>query len=139
MKSEADPITDDEFVLRLIWHDFFTAGPPARVSDSAFTPKPNEPGGVSLYRASCSADASEILQVVALEKRSLYAIASLSVAALKGLGLTLVPHKNLAVAGHVMLEELTSASYKSDKAKWRPVLRRLAELAQANIVLPLNS
>lgn len=79
------------------------------------------------------------MQVVALEKRSLYAIASLSVAALKGLGLTLVPHKNLVVAGHVMLEELTSASYKSDKAKWRPILRRLVELAQANIVLPLNS
>lgn len=134
IKSEADPITDDEVVLRLIWHEFFTAGPPARVSDSAFTPKPNEQGGVSLYRASCLADAVETLRAVALEKRSMYAIAALSVAALRGLGFTLVPDKNLVVAGHVMLKELTSESYKSDKAKWRPVLTRLAELARDSIV-----
>ena len=138
MKSEADPITDDEFVLRLIWHEFFTPGPPARVSNSAFTPKPNEQGGVSLYRMSCLTDAVETLQVVALEKRSLYAIASLSVAALKGLGFTLVPHKNLVVAGHVMLGELTSASFKSDKAKWLPILTILANLAQVKIVLRPN-
>ena len=131
MKSEADPITDDEFVLRLIWQTYLTAG----VSDSAFTPKNNEVGGISFYRASCLTDAVETLLVIAPEKRSLYGIASLLVADLRHLGFTLVPHKNPVVAGHVMLKELTSESWKADKAKWRPVLKSLAELAQANIVV----
>ena len=135
MKSEADPITDDEYVLRLIWHEYLTPGPPLKISDSAFTPKKHEPGGVSLYRASCLTDAVETLLVIAAEKRSRYGIASLLVADLRHLGLTLVPHKNAVVAGHVMLNELTRAAWEADKARWLPVLSSLAKLARAKIVL----
>jgi hypothetical protein len=134
MKSEAEPITDDEFVLRLIWHEYFTPGPPATVSDSAFTPRTNEPGGISLFRASCLADPEEALMAIASEKRPRYAIAALLVADLRGQNLTISPKSMPPVTGHAELEDLTSVSWKADKAKWRPMLRRLAELAQANIV-----
>ena len=135
MKSEAEPITDDEFVLRLIWHEFLTPGPPATVSDRAFTPKPNELGGVSLFRAACLSDVRETLLVIAPDKRSRYAIAALSVADLRALGLTVSPDPIATVAGHTTLTELTSVSWKADKAKWIPVLRSLAQLAAANIVV----
>ena len=134
MKSENEPVTLDEFVLRLIWRDYYKEGEPPRISPRAFLPKPNEADGISVFRAACLRNVDEVLTVVALAKRDLYAIVSLSVADLTSLGLSVLIAPITTLPGHAVLPELNSVVVKSDPRWTASVQQSLAELASHNVL-----
>lgn len=82
MKSEEDPVTPDESVLRLIWIDYFKPDLAMSVQPGAFEPRKNEIDGISVFRIACLNDPRDALAVIAEEKREKYAIAVLPVAGL---------------------------------------------------------
>jgi hypothetical protein len=50
MKAETDPITEDEWLIRLVWEDRVTTRVPI-TSPNAFEPRKIETDGISFYRA----------------------------------------------------------------------------------------
>ena len=57
MKAETDPITADEWLLRLVWEDRFTAKVPI-ISPRTFEPRTGkhpDADGLSLFREACVA------------------------------------------------------------------------------------
>lgn len=135
MKAEDEPVSDDEFILRLVWHDFFKQSDPLPVKPRAFHPRQNETTGISVFRLACLSNPADALAAIPdAEKRSLYFIAALPVAAIKPLGLTVSPDRIAEVPGHAVLSELNCNSWDADKALWKPRLEELARLASSNIV-----
>lgn len=78
VKVETEPITADEWLIRLVWHDRFTSRTPI-ISPGAFDPRPNETGGISFFRRACLRDPAEALNVVATAKRPRYGLVQISV------------------------------------------------------------
>ena len=134
MKREDEPITPDEFVIRAIWTGFYNPQNPLPILATAFRPRPDETDGISVFRAACVAKPEDVLVVFAEDKRDKYALALLPVAELLKLGLTVEPAKIEATPGHAVLPELNCTAVSSDKAKWREIQNKLAELANANLV-----
>src|SRR5689334_1348658 len=73
MKSEGDPITDDEWLLRRVRIEKFRTDRVPIISPNAFEPRVRgcdvDMDGISLYRAACIADPSEVLATVAPERQ----------------------------------------------------------------------
>lgn len=133
MKSETDPITDDEFLIRLVWGDRVTDRVPT-ISPNAFEPRKSELDGISFFRQSCLGDPIDALIPIAEEKRSRYAIVQIPVSLLTLLGLTVRPAPISAVTGHVVVPEINNDAYQADKDRFTPIKLRLAEAASANIL-----
>jgi hypothetical protein len=139
MKPETDPITDDEHLLRLVWHDRFTAKLPV-ISPGTFEPRTGglhpDTDGLSMFREACLASPTDALAVIPEEKRSRYGIVRIPVARLAKLGLTVRPSRIETVPGHVVIPELNSVDYadKSKKSIFKATQLRLAEIASENIV-----
>ena len=78
MKSESDPITDEEFLLRRVRIERFRYDRTPLVSPNAFEPRivgrDPDTTGISLYREACLADPCDILATVPEEKRADYGI-----------------------------------------------------------------
>jgi hypothetical protein len=133
MKSEADPITDDEWLLRRIHKDRFKTNRVPIISPSAFEPrvKGRDPDvdGISLYREACLASPDEILATVAEEKRHEYAIVRVPVSALQELELSVDLKPDERVKGHVIIPELNATDYAATKSVFTPTLLDLARLA----------
>jgi hypothetical protein len=136
MKDETSPVSPDEIVVRLVWHHFYKPGPPASVSDRAFLPKPDETDGISVFRAACLSDPTDVLTVIAPDKRDKYALALLPVAEILALGLSVQPAKIDALPGHAVITELNIDTFKSDKAKCQGLQRQLAAIATKNLIPP---
>jgi hypothetical protein len=134
MKPESEPIADDELVIRFVWKDFFRPDTDLPVRPRAFQPRDHETTGISVYRLKCLADPTDALTVIAPEKRASYALATLSVADLRAIGITVRPDPIPEVAGHSLLAELTSTAVAADKGKWRPILETLARLASRTVI-----
>lgn len=134
MKGEHEPVTPEEFVIRLIWKSYYDPTQPRPIQSGGFSPKPNETDGISVFRAACVATPEDVLAVFAPEKRDGYAIALLPVAELTALGLTVQTVKIDAVPGHAVLPELNIGASKAAKAKWRDTQKLMAALANIRIV-----
>ena len=132
-KAETDPVSDDEWLIRLVWEDRVTDRVPL-ISPNAFEPRKGEVGGISLYRRACLSDPAEALLPIAAEKRDRYAIVSLPVALLRELGLDVTPDPRSDVPGHVVVPGINYTDYKADKARSTPIKLRLAEVSSANII-----
>jgi len=140
MKAETDPITDDEWLLRRVRVEKFRTDKVLRISPNAFEPriKGREPDidGIRFYRAACLADPSEILATIAPERRHEYGIVRISVSLLKSLQLSVKSKPEGRIRGHVVVPELHSRDYESDKSRFTPIKEKLAAQAseEANIV-----
>ena len=78
-----------------------------------------------------------MLAVIAEDKRARYGIVRVPVAALSGLGLTVVTSPSDTVAGHVVIPELNSTAFQ-DKANTPFFVRTqlaLATIASEHIIL----
>lgn len=133
MKAESDPVTDDEWLLRCVFHDKFRTSKVPIISPNAFEPRGKnarqpDTDGISLYRAACLADVSDVLAPIAEDKRALTGIVRIPVALLQTLGLS-VEIKPDVVRGHVVVPELREALYFADKSKFTPIKLALAEEA----------
>jgi hypothetical protein len=133
MKGDADPITDEEWLLRLVWKDRVTQRVPI-LSPNAFEPRDNETDGISFFRLACLNEPEDALLPIHEAKRDSYAIAKISVSILKTLSLSVKPDPRADVAGHVVVPELNISDYKANKSKFATIKLRLAETAGANIV-----
>lgn len=135
MKAEADPITEDEWLIRLVWEDRFTNRVPV-ISPNSFEPREGrnpDTDGLSFYRKDCLNDPTDALLAVPEEKRPRYGMVILPVRLLTSLGLSVRPAPAV-VPGHVVVSELNITDYKSDKARFTPLKLRLAEVASENII-----
>lgn len=139
MKDETAPVSPDEVVVRLIWKDFLKPSHAVPIGDRAFLPKPNETDGISVFRAACLNDPSDVLAVIAPEKRDKYALALLPVSELAALGLTVQPATIEAIPGHAVIAELNIDTFNTDKAKCQAVQRQLAAIASRNVIRPLDA
>jgi hypothetical protein len=130
MKSETDPITDDEWLLRRVRVEKFRTDRVPAISPNAFEPrvKGRDPDtdGISLYRAACLADPAEVLANVAPERRHEYGIVRVPVALLKSLGLSVQSTPDDQIKGHVSIPELNAAAYDAEKALFTPIKDKLA-------------
>jgi len=129
LKNEADPVTPDEFVLRLIWTTHYKAAREVVLREQAFEPRSNETDGISVFRVACLAIPEDALAVMAPEKRDRYALALLPVSELLLLGLTVQPSPIKSVLGHAVLPELNIVSTKADRPHWRTIQKSLAIIA----------
>ena len=134
MRSEDEPVLQDESVGRLIWIDYFKPQLDLIVQPGAFEPRKNETDGISVFRLACLSDPRDILAIIAVEKQPKYAIAVLPVVDLSTLGLTVQPAKIETVPGHAVLPELNIVNYQADKPRCKTVQKQLAEIASRNIV-----
>jgi hypothetical protein len=140
MKLEDEPITDDESLLRRVWRDRFRTDSVPVISPGAFEPRWKgrdiDSDGISLYRSACLNHATDILAGVADDKRPSIAIVRMSVGFLKSLGLSVVCRPRSAIPGHVVIPELSADHYKTEKGKFTPILKALADEAskEENIV-----
>jgi hypothetical protein len=135
MKSEDDPVSDEEIVLRLIWHQFYKQDDSPSIKPRAFHPRNDEVTGISVFRLDCLPSPEDALNALPdPEKRRLYYIAGLPVTSLRLLGLTVVPDKIEQISGHAVLQELNCNSWSADKAIWKPKVEELARIASEQIV-----
>ena len=136
MKPEADPISRDEWLIRLVWEDRFTDRSPI-VSPNAFEPRGGhhpDTDGISLFRSDCLTSYADCLVVVGEEKRLRYGIVQVPVSLLILLALSVKAAPIASVPGHVVIPELNISDYLADKAKLTPIKKRLAEVASDNIL-----
>jgi len=136
MKAETDPITPDEWLLRLVWKDRFTNRQPI-ISTTAFEPRTGrnpEIDGISLFRKDCLNDPLDVLLAVQEDKRDNYGVVQIPLSSLAALGLTVKPAPAV-VAGHVVIPEINSVEFKHDRARVTLIMLRLAEKASENILL----
>jgi len=134
MKNESEPITTDEFVLRLIWRDYFKQERLGIVTPSAFRPRKDETDGISVFRSACVENPADVLAVMIPEKRGKYAVAQVSVSQLLNLELSVSPAKIDSVPGHAVVPELNISAVKIDKRHWEMVQEPLA--LKAVVLIP---
>lgn len=141
MKDEAEPITEDEWLLRRVYHDKFRTDKVPHISPSAFEPrvKGRDPDttGISLYRAACMADPAEALATVAADRRHEFALVRIPMTLLRQLGLSARIERDDRIKGHVVIPELNANDFKANKSLFTPIQLALAEEASKdeNIVL----
>lgn len=137
MKNEQEAITADEWLIRLVYHDRFQDSPP-EIAASSFEPRVKgrtpDTDGISLFRASRISDPSDVLQVIAEEKRDSYGIVLLPVARIQELGLSIESRPISTIPGHVVVPELNASDYSANKSKFVSIKQKLAELASEHIV-----
>jgi hypothetical protein len=133
MKAETDPITADEWLIRLVWETKVKKQEPL-IAAAAFEPLSNDVDGLSLFRRACLTDPADALLVIAEEKRPRYAIVQVPVSELTTLSLSVRPAPIPTVSGHVVVPEINITDYTADKAQFAPIKLRLAEVAGANIL-----
>ena len=139
MKAETDPITDDEWLIRLVWGNRLTNRVPV-ISPNAFEPRDTETEGISFYRLACLNDPTDALIPIQELKRPRYAIVKIPVTVFRELNLSVQPDPSADVPGHVVVPEINITGYKADKARFTPIKLRLAEVASENIVrMPITS
>ena len=130
MKSEADPIDDDEWLLRRVRYDRFRSDQVPIISPNAFEPriKGREPDsdGISLYRLACVADPTEVLKTVEPVRWHEFAIVRVPVSLIKSLGFSVQSKPDGRIPGHVVIPELNAKAYGNDKARFTPFKLRLA-------------
>jgi hypothetical protein len=114
----SEPVSEDELLYRRVpvsmgWYD------QGGVSPEAFGPRPNEAGGISLFRAKYKS----IQEAARGKSRGGYYIAVLRASDLIGEGFVIVPRPNPPDdPGHVELPGLTSQNRRTTEAYERKLL-----------------
>lgn len=137
MKDQNDPITEDEWLLRLVWEDRFVKRDPP-ISLNAFEPRDGrhpDTEGISLFREACVENPEDILAVVAADKRHRYGIVKIPVSMLAGQDLTVRPDNIEEVPGHVVMPELNLVAYSANPNDFLTKKQALARISSENIVL----
>lgn len=141
MKSEDEPITADEWLLRRVWKSSFPTPTCPNFSNETFKPRYKgndiDSDGISLYREACLTAAGDILSEVSEQKRADNGIVRVSVAFIQSLGLTVLSKPEPPIKGHVVIPELNADAYEKDKKRLMPLILKLATEASRddNIVL----
>ena len=136
MKTESEPVTGDEILLRLIWETYVRPEDELSIRPNGFGPKPNERDGISVFRMACLNSADEVMAVIAPVKRARYAIVAIPASAVFALGMTVVPDPIPDVPGHAVIPELNCGS--ADTISTADRLLALAELASTVVIRPLS-
>ena len=130
MKAETEPITDDEWLLRRVRLEKFRTDKVPVISPNAFEPRVTgrdpDTDGISLHRAACLADPSEVLATLVPERRHEYGIVRIPVSLLRSLNLSVASKPDERVKGHVVIPELNADDYASDKSRFTPLKYKLA-------------
>lgn len=132
-KDESEPITDDEWLIRLVYYTNVTGRTPT-ISPESFRPSEADTDGISLFRAACLRDPAQALDAIPAEKRELKAIVQVPVKKLSSLSIHVRPDPIAAAPGHVLATTINIGDYKADKPRFKVILLRLAEMASENII-----
>jgi hypothetical protein len=142
MKAESDPITDDEWLLRLVMAEKFKADRTPTVVPSAFEPRgenSNHPdyNGISLFREACLVAPTDVLGVIDPSKHHRNGIVRVPVSLLKQHGFSVASHIDPRVPGHVVVPELNCVDYYREKSRYFDIKFALATIASEpdNILL----
>lgn len=139
MKSESDPIDDDEWLLRRVRIERFRTDEVPIISPNAFEPRIKgrdvDSDGISFYRESCLTSAEDVLATVAPEKRMQSGVVRIQVRSLSAIGLTVRATHDARIPGHVVIPELNAQDYSRDAAKFTAMKLRLAEMASQNVAV----
>ena len=136
MTPETAPVAPDEMLIRLVWKSFYKPADRVAVRPSAFTPRPDETDGISLFRLACLPSAEAALAVMAPEKQGRYAVTLIPAAEVFGMGLSVTPAPIPTVPGHAVIPELNCVFEVAEPMKAQELRLKLAELATANVVRP---
>jgi hypothetical protein len=131
MKSEDDPIGEDEWLVRRIFKDRFKTESTPIISPNAFEPRTQgrdpDHDGISLYRVACLDDPTvDVLKTIPPERHGDYAVVRIPVSLLIALGLTVKSRRVDAIRGHVVIPELNASDYKRDKSRFTSIKLQLA-------------
>ncbi len=131
MKSERDPVSLDEYILRRIHRNMFDASLQVPAARIAFQPGPRDTRGISVFRQ-MFLSAPELAN--AGRKPGEYYIARLSVRELKDrLDLSVVPDVDEnQPPGHALIPEINTSRMRDPRSK--EIQRELAKLASKSIV-----
>ncbi len=134
MLSQDAPISEDEWLLRRVFHDRFFP-----VAVGAFEPrtKGRDPDitGISLYREACLSEPARVLSIISPDKRQYSGLVRLRVKWLVENGLTVVREDDNAIPGHVVIPELNAKEFQENRARLLPIIKKLADMASQNIAL----
>jgi len=129
MKSEDDPITDDEWILRRVRADMYQTNGFPFLSPRAFEPRTGgrEPDtdGISVYRASCLSHVADVLAEIPPDKLAAIGLVRVLVAHIQSLGLSLTPKKT-NVPGHCVIPELDAKCQKEQRTRADQFAHQLA-------------
>ena len=135
MKSEDEPIADDEFILRLIHPRFLDPSLPIPIAAEAFRPSSSDHDGISVVREACISICADALMLIEdAEKRRGYSIARLRMVDVLALNLSVRPDRHPKVAGHAVIPQMNAVDYPKNKALLKPIQVRLAVLAGRDII-----
>lgn len=133
MKAETDLITEDEWLIRLVWKTKVKRQEPL-IAAAAFEPLKNDTDGLSIFRAACLNNPTDALLAVAEDKRPRNGIVQIPLSLLTDLGLTVRAAPIDAVPGHVVVPEINITDYSAAKDRFTPIKARPAEVASQNII-----
>ena len=140
MKSEDDPITDDEWLLRRVRVERVRTDQTPLVSPNAFEPRikgrDRDTDGISLYRAACVGDPSDILATVDPGRRHEYGIVRIPVSLVESLAFSVRSVPVDEIKGHVTIPQLNADDYEADKSRFTSIKYQLAvEASRAENIL----
>jgi hypothetical protein len=119
MKSETEPVTDDEWLLRRIRFENIREGKTPLISPRTFEPRVSgrdpDSDGISLYRLSCLNSPEEILTTADPARIEEYGIVKIPVSLIRELGLTISIQPDERIKGHVTIPELSASNFKANK------------------------
>jgi hypothetical protein len=133
--DERDAVEDNESVFRRIHRTFVDLTLRIPIRAAAFRPNENDAGGLSVFRARF-VQPQDTLKNIDPSRAKEYFIASLRVADLRSLGLTVEPDPAPGgPVGHALIPQLSWVAYQAHKKDLKEIQAKLAELASAAIVL----
>lgn len=142
MKSENEPITDDEWLIRRVNKMYWRAESFPFIIPEAFRPrdKGDAPDltGISVYRLSCLSCLEDSLAKVPAVKLGAAGLVRFQVAELKAIGWSVVPDAdkdNPVIPGHCVIPELSVQSYEANKQLRKFGMATLAQLASRPLCL----
>lgn len=135
MVTEADPVSDDEYVYRRVLKQYYndiSSWPGDRVDRLAFRPTGKDTEGLSAYRTLFSRPAE--LDIDREGRPGRYYVARLAVRALRKMGLSVEPSPAEGPKGHSLIPEIRTGLSGRAKKLSKEKQVELARLAGEDIV-----
>jgi hypothetical protein len=135
MVTEADPVSDDEYVYRRVLKKYYNeipSWPGDRVDRLAFWPTDKDTEGLSVYRTLFVQPAE--LDIDREGRPGRYYVARLAVRALRKMGLSVVPNPARGPQGHSLIPEIRTGLRGQAKSLSKEKQVALARLAGEDIV-----
>jgi len=134
-KSQNDPVSEEERLVRLFWFTSIKDRVPSLIG---IRPRNSESEGISLYRVECLNCPLEALEAIAADKRDFYALVSWPVTAILSQGWSVkIDHDK--VPGHVLIPDINYLAWSEDKENFRARLQSLVTDASHEVIrLPVR-